>query len=304
MLIFGGTGFLGKHLCAMLHNHKYSDVMVVSRNPDRGFLERFAPSVRSVSLSDFLQSPTSFDWDRKNIVYLAGNSTPSTFAGAPWREFSENVAPTFVLFKQLHESFPSAKFVYISSGGTVYGKDHCEPIQEDAHLEPISAYGLGKVVSEKTLEFLGRTEGVNFDILRVSNPVGKWQSNPTQGVVNVMVRAVTSNRPIQLFGDGSYIRDFLDADDVAIAIMKFCNLPAASNAAWNIGSGTGTSIAEVVRLIEEHFQIRAEKQFLPTRELDVRYSVLDCRKVKAVLNWSAGGDVGQMLKGLSVDNHG
>ena len=115
MLIFGGTGFLGKHLCVMLHNRTGSDVTVVSRTPDTEFLNRFAPSVRAVNISDFLRSPESVRWDHRNIVYLAGTSTPGTFAAAPWKEFSENVAPTFHLFEQLHRTFPAAKLVYVSS---------------------------------------------------------------------------------------------------------------------------------------------------------------------------------------------
>ena len=298
MLIFGGTGFLGKHLCVMLHNRTGSDVTVVSRTPDTEFLNRFAPSVRAVNISDFLRSPESVRWDHRNIVYLAGTSTPGTFAAAPWKEFSENVAPTFHLFEQLHRTFPAAKLVYVSSGGTVYGGGHTRPIPENAPLAPISPYGLGKVAMEQSLEFLNRTEDFNFEILRVSNPVGKWQANPTQGVVNVMVRAAADRLPIKLIGDGSYIRDFLDADDVATAIVKVCALETATNSAWNIGSGVGTAIIDVVRLVEEHFQLEVEKQYFPARALDVHYSVLDCRKASALLDWRADGDVGEMIQRL------
>ena len=303
MLIFGGTGFLGKHLCAMLHSRGYSGVTVVSRNPDKEFLERFAPSVNCVRLADFLEAPIALEAHSRCIVYLAGNSTPGTFADVPWREFSDNVAPALQLFRQCHSVYPDAKVIFVSSGGTVYGKGHHQPIPEDAPLCPISPYGLGKAAIEHCLEFLGRVEKLKFEILRVSNPVGKWQNSPTQGVVNVMVRAVMNRAPITLFGDGSYIRDFLDADDVANAIIKFCDRETVSNGAWNIGSGVGTSILEVIRIIEGYFNIKAEKLFFPARELDVRYSVLNCNKVNRELGWHANGDVAEMLKKLPVASY-
>lgn len=300
MLILGGTGFLGKHLSVMLHGLGYGDATVVSRNPDFDFIDRFAPSINAIRLTDLLSVLDDVKWDRRNIVYLAGNSIPGTFAETPWKEYSENVAPAFELLATIHGRYPAAKVVFISSGGTVYGKGHTSPIAETAPLVPISPYGLGKVAQEQAIEFLGRTSGLGFDILRVSNPVGRWQTNPSQGVVNVMARAIANEMPVTLLGDGGYVRDFVDADEVASAIIKVCRSASASNCAWNIGSGVGTSIAEVVTLIEQHFGHATLKRYLPARDLDVPYSVLDCRKASQELDWSARLSIDEMIARLVV----
>jgi UDP-glucose 4-epimerase len=300
MLIFGGTGFLGKHLCVMLHETGRVPAAVVSRDPDLAFLKAFAPSVGAVKLADFLSGSACPAWDGRNIIYLAGSSTPGTFAATPWKEYSDNVAPAFEVFNRLQDRFPDARIVFVSSGGTVYGQGHDRPISETALLAPISPYGLGKVALESSLDFLGRTRGLGFEILRVSNPVGRWQTNPSQGVINVMARAIAGGQPITLFGDGGHVRDFLDADEAVSAIVGICDLPDATNSAWNIGSGVGTSIAEVVTFIEKHFHQSAVKQFLPARALDVAYSVLDCSKASSRLGWSAKVSVDQMVAALAT----
>ena len=217
--------------------------------------------------------------DAQAVVYLTWRSVPATFSSEPWREIPENVEPATQFFLRAAEAAPQAKIVFLSSGGTVYGAEGTRPKTELSPTHPISAYGLGKLLAEEALSFAGRTQGVPFSILRVSNAVGCWQTNEAQGIVGVALRAARAGTPVKLYGGGMQVRDFVDAEDVARAIYAASTDTRNLNATWNVGSGTGLRIADLIEFISRVIGRPVPVEHVPARNIDVPYVVLDCDRI-------------------------
>jgi UDP-glucose 4-epimerase len=287
IIVMGGSGFLGRHLCELLER-RGERALIVSRNPDRAFLQRFAPSLSAMDSATFAASAgQDAISEAKAIVHLPWGSVPATFAAQPWKEISENVQPAFEFFLRVASVDPKAKIIFLSSGGTIYGRDGTEPKTETSPTDPISSYGLGKLMAEEALRFVGRGHGTPYAILRVSNAIGRWQRNETQGIVGAALRAARDGVRLRLFGGGSQVRDFVDADDVAAAVYAACLDTAHPAATWNIGSGVGLSIRELLDRITTVINQPVPVEDAPPRGLDVPYVVLDCRKAAEELGWTA-----------------
>jgi UDP-glucose 4-epimerase len=286
IVVVGANGFLGRHMCELLEQ-KHAPAVAVSRNPDRAFFEKFAPSLRVMDAVDF-SSSAGHDVlaEASAIIYFAWQSNPSTFAQAPWREVSENVQPAFEFFLRAAEVAREAKIVFLSSGGTVYGSEGTTPKSEEKATHPISSYGLGKVMAEEALRFVGRTKSVAYAILRPSNPVGRWQlNNKMHGVVGAALRAAKERVPMRLFG-GAQVRDFIDADDVAEAIFAASCDRIHRAVTWNVGSGIGITITEMLNRISKIIGRPIPVEHAPARAIDVSHVVLDCQKIAKELGWN------------------
>ena len=299
IVLVGANGFLGRHVSELLER-KAIPAVAVSRLPDHAFFERFAPSIRVIASSDFASSVgRDVLANASALVYFAWQSIPSTFAQQPWRELSENVDPALQCFLRVAELSPQAKIVFLSSGGTVYGSEGTTPKNENAVTHPISAYGLGKLMTEEALRFVGRTRGTRYSILRPSNPVGRWQAkNVSQGIVSVAMRAVHERVPIQLFGGGKQVRDFVDADDVAEAIYAAAADGTHVDATWNVGSGRGIAITDMVDHITRVIGQKIPVEHAPARASDVAHVVLDCRRITKELGWAPRAPIEQSISGL------
>jgi UDP-glucose 4-epimerase len=287
IILIGGNGFLGRHLCELLER-RGEPAWVVSRSPDKLFLERFAPSLRAMSTDEFaLEAGQQALAQARAIVYLAWRSVPATFASEPWREIPENVQPSLEFFARAASVAPKAKIVFLSSGGTIYGRDGEEPKIETSPTNPISSYGLGKLMTEEALRFVGRSCSTPYAILRVSNAIGRWQRSEAQGIVGAALRAVHDGVPLSLFGGGTQVRDFVDANDVADAVYAACLDTRRDAATWNIGSGVGLSVAEVLQKVSSVINQPVPVEQAAARSLDVPHIVLNCQKAAKELEWRA-----------------
>jgi UDP-glucose 4-epimerase len=295
IVLIGANGFLGRHTCELLERRGESAI-AVSRNPDAKFFRRCAPSLQVMNAAEFASSAgAEVITQARAVVYFAWSSVPATFALEAWREVPANVHPAFQLFLRVPDLSPTAKIVFLSSGGTVYGPDGTEPKTETAPTRPISAYGLGKLMAEDALNFVGRTKGNPFAILRVSNAIGRWQTSETQGVVGAALRAARDGVPVKVFGDGMQVRDFVDADDVAEAIHAASHDANHNAAIWNIGSGEGVTIRDLIDRASRVAgrPIRIERA--PPRSLDVSKIVLACGKAAKDLGWTAKTSLEQSI---------
>lgn len=290
IVVLGGAGFIGRHLRDRLVSDGRAFTLVSPSYPVD--MPRLAAFEQRMSAADFEQEPGD-DLLRgaTAVVHLISRSVPATFAHQPWREMPENVGPAAALFARCARLNPQAKLIHTSSGGTVYGRSDRLLTDEGTPCEPISGYGLGKLMIEEALRFTGRTAGLPFAILRVSNPVGHHQTSTDQGIVPIAVRAALQGHAFRLLGDGSQIRDYLDADDVADAIVACIDVTAHTGDVWNVGSGIGRSVLEVMAMVEQQTGRRLRIDQQPSRAVDVPRIVLDCRKIKHDLGWVARRDL-------------
>ncbi len=287
LILVGAGGFLGRHMCELLERKGERAVAVV-RQGDRSFSERFAASLDVIDDAAFA-SPAGLDLlaGARAVVYFVWRSVPATFADEPCREVTDNLGPAFQFFQRVASAPRRVKIVFLSSGGTVYGHDGATPKSEISATNPVSPHGLGKLLTENVLGFLGRTEGVPYAILRISNAVGRWHSSQAQGIVGAGLRAARDGTPVRLFGGGGQVRDFVDADDVAKAIYAASLDTKHSAAIWNVGSGVGISMIDLMRRLAEIAGRKIAIESAPPRSVDVPYSVLDCGKIGRELGWKA-----------------
>jgi len=297
ILVLGGTGFVGKNLVVSLHARGIP-VRVVSRAPDAGFLEQHAPGTSVLRLEQFLTDPKSALFGVDTVVYLASTSTPGSNLDTPWHEARDTVEAAMRAISAVAEH-SNANLIYLSSGGAVYGEITADRISEDSELRPISPYGLGKRMTEAAIDFMARTQGLRTTILRPSNPIGRWQVSVSQGVVGALMRAARQGTVFPMIGEGSAVRDYFDVRDLSSAIEAVIDNPEISNGkVWNVGSGVGVSVQEMVSLVQEVSGREIAVQRLPARATDVARVVLDTSAIHKAVGWTAEYELKASLKDI------
>ena len=175
---------------------------------------------------------------------MASSSLPHNSNNDPHNDIQSNLIGSLNLLDASVENNIS-KFVFISSGGTVYGPPIDVPILETHPTNPICSYGIVKLAIEKYVMLYQKLYNLNSTILRLANPYGERQRlDAKQGVVPVFMHRAMNDLPLEVWGDGSVIRDFLYISDVVEAIRLSC-IYNGNKTIFNIGSGVGMSLNEI-----------------------------------------------------------
>lgn len=281
VLVIGGNGFVGSHVVDALISSGHN-VRVFGRNPDR-----FRDPLPNV---DYRQGDFR---DRMSIAealigvdavfHMVSTTFPGTANLDPKIDVQENLIGTLALIETML-GLGITRLLFVSSGGTVYGVPERVPIPEDHPLRPINSYGIVKVAIEHFIEMYRRTRGLSPIVIRASNPYGPRQGHTgVQGVVSTFIDNISSGRPIEIWGDGSVVRDFIDVRDLA----DLCVLAGTSSreGVYNAGSGIGTSLKELLVVIQQVVPQKIAVSFKPSRLIDVPVSILDCTRAKQDFGW-------------------
>jgi UDP-glucose 4-epimerase len=280
-VVLGGGGFIGTHLCQALTSH---------RALPRGFGRSLAHPEALASIpwhtgefSD--RSALARAVEGSEIVFhLLGGSTPESSNKDPLGDLLGSTAATLQLL-EICRAAKVRKVVFVSSGGTVYGIPKHVPIPESAPTDPISAYGISKLSIEKYLHLYKHLYGLDFTVMRVANPFGPYQ-NPTrrQGLIAALMHRVLNHQPIEIWGDGNVVRDFVYVDDVIDALIGVIGYNGPHRI-FNVGAGVGRSVIEVAEDIASVFGHDIQRVFKPGRPTDVPTNVLDISLIGAELGW-------------------
>jgi len=261
VLLLGGTGFIGSALAARLEREGIA-AHILGRH-DAARLEKLLPQCGTV-------------------IHLASATTPGSSAHHPELEL-DNLALTLRLL-ELMQGQPETHLIFFSSGGTVYGNPERLPVAEDSPIAPLSNHGAGKAAQEVFCQSL-RAHGHAVTILRPSNAYGPGQTmRGGFGLIRTLLEHARAGTAMEIWGDGENVRDFIYIDDVVEACMRFVALPQDSGT-YNLGSGTGYSINQVRRIVEQVVGIKLKVSPRPAREIDVRTVVLDISRLEARLSW-------------------
>lgn len=278
VLLLGGGGFLGSAVARQLVLSGRT-VHVVGR---RANLEWPHVSVHQGSLDDPDLLARLLP-ECGTVVHLASCSTPGSSARSPTNEL-ENLVPTLRLLEVLSSGRQRCHLIYFSSGGTVYGNPLCLPVSEDAHPAPLSYHGAGKVAEEAFCSAF-RAAGNAVTVLRPSNAYGPGQSlRRGFGLVRTLLEHARRGTTVEVWGDGDSVRDFVFVDDVAEACIRLVQI-ADDSEIYNVGSGVGYSISEVISAVELACGIVLRKTYRSARGSDVRSVVLDISRLKARTGW-------------------
>lgn len=215
------------------------------------------------------------------VIHTAWGTTPSSSAGHPVWEAERGLNP-FLAFLDMLQRFPRMRLLFLSSGGTVYGDPVHLPVAEDAPLRPRSCHGAGKAAAEL---FLGLRRPDRTIVLRPSNIYGPRQPLRSGfGVIRHLLACAANDRPFQLWGDGSQVRDYLFIEDFVEAVFRLVLHPTAVGV-FNLGSGRGISLRELIDLVGKVVgrPIRVEEG--PARDEDVRKIVLDISRLRQAVMW-------------------
>ncbi len=195
-----------------------------------------------------------------------------------------NVVSTLQLLEAMR-GIGIKKIVFASSGGTVYGQPIRTPIDEGHPTDPTTSYGITKLTIEKYMQLEKVLHGLQPVILRVANPYGERQRvEHAQGVVAAFLKRALADQPIEIWGDGSVVRDYLHVSDVAEAFAAALGYQGAETV-FNIGSGSGTSLNELVRLLSQQLNKELCVNYQPARDFDVKSNVLNCQRALRDLGW-------------------
>lgn len=288
VLLLGGCGFIGSHLADHLIARGF-DVRVLDRNP-----ERFRDPLAGVDyvFGDFRDRMTVIEAlsGVDAVVHLVSTTFPSTADLDPVTDVQDNLVGTLTLLETM-ESMGIHRLLFLSSGGTVYGVPARTPIPEDHPLRPINSYGIVKASIEHYITMYARTRGLRPLVVRASNPYGPRQGHSgVQGVVSTFLNRIVAGQPLEIWGDGSVVRDYLHVRDLA----EFCARAIGSDltGTFNVGSGRGTSLRDIIARIETATGTQAKVQFRPGRPEDVPCSILDVSRAREALGWQARTELG------------
>jgi UDP-glucose 4-epimerase len=284
--IFGANGFVGRHVVARLVAEGLP-VRAVSRRFDPEFEAAFSGRAELVvaDLRDPFGCLAALE-GVQSVLQLVSTSSPGLKNDYLERDITDNVLPQLRLAQDCLTA-GVRRHVFISSGGTVYGRPLRLPIDEAHPQDPLSSHGMTKLAVEKYLGLLGHTRGLDSVILRVSNLFGPGQIfRKGQGLIPAILEHHRRGQPVQIFGDGSARRDFVYIDDAVDAILAAFRIPAARGGIFNIGSGEARSVNEILDAIEARVGAAVLREHLPARASDVELNLLDIRRATAVLGWT------------------
>jgi UDP-glucose 4-epimerase len=276
ILLLGGSGFIGRNLAAALRRAGHAVTLTGSRAGEVDGITVHAMPLANADAILALIAARRID----TVVHLASAMLPSSTAAQYRAEQQAVIAPTLRLATALAER--GIDLVFVSSGGTVYGAIEGEAAHEDDRCAPISLYGAAKRRIEEALLELEATRGLRQLIVRPSNPYGAHQAlNGAQGLVSVLLGRVRDGRPLEVWGDGSSVRDYIHVADL---VRSLCALIERDMRGMivNIGSGTGHSLLDVVRTVEAATGRAIALDFRPARAADVPRLVLDIARLRAL----------------------
>lgn len=220
------------------------------------------------------------------VIHLASTSTPATADRDIVADARDNLLASLQLFDRCVAA-GVRRLVFISSGGTVYGIPTVTPTPETAATLPITAYGVAKLAIEKYLEIYRRRHGLDYRVLRVSNLYGPYQTaEKQQGVVAAFLDRALRGEALEIWGDGRVVRDYVYVADVAEAVAATLAYDGGQRV-FNIGSGSGLSLLDVIAAIEGVLGGSLDKRFKAGRPVDVPVSVLDCALARQAFGWHA-----------------
>jgi UDP-glucose 4-epimerase len=218
------------------------------------------------------------------VVHLVSTTLPKNSNDDPIFDVQSNLVSTLQLLDAMvAKRIP--KIVFISSGGTVYGTPTYLPIDENHPTEPHVSYGITKLSIEKYLLMYQRLHGIKAIILRVANPYGERQRVETaQGAIAVFLSKAIQNQSLEIWGDGSVSRDYVYISDVAEAFVRAIKYDGAKSV-FNICSGVGTSLNELIGMLERVVGRDIDRQYRPGRPFDIPVNILDNSLARQELGW-------------------
>ncbi len=277
IILLGAAGFIGTNLVLKLVQDPKNRITLVDTKKE------FFSNIVRMRLQNVIIKESTFDintdfvsiLEKQQIVYhLVSTTVPTTSNQHIAQELTANVVMSSKIFDAC-VACGVEKVIFISSGGTVYGKEVVCPLKENTVTNPINSYGIQKVTIEKLLYLYQYMYGLDYRVVRLANPYGLYQRpNGVLGAVTTFTYKALKNEEITVFGDGSVVRDFIYIEDAIKGIITIAN-NENKHRIFNLGCGYGTSIKQVLETIEMVLEKKLHVVYLSGRKIDVPVNYLD-----------------------------
>jgi UDP-glucose 4-epimerase len=285
-LLLGGGGFIGSHLAEKLldlgHAVRIFDIRNFSHKNIASLIDKL-----EIIEGDFnnIKDIKSALKDVDCVFHLVSSTIPSNSMINPVFDIETNLVSSVRLLEECVLNKNIKSFNFISSGGTVYGIPKTIPIPETHPASPLNSYGIIKHTIENYCSLYRRIYGLNCRIFRLSNPYGEHQ-NPhgLQGVIPVFLNKAISGEEIEIWGDGSVVRDYIYIDDVT-DILTSAQKIVSDDFIFNVGTGEGHSLNDIIEIIRKVVKTELNIRYQQARTFDVPVNILDISKTKSVFSW-------------------
>lgn len=249
VVVIGANGFIGSHLVDALVREGF-DVTGFGRfgSSEPIFTAKNVHIIRGDFLSgaDLEAAVKGQDY----VFHFLSTTNPATAQSDPTLDIRTNVVQTVELLEACVKA-EVKHFFFASTGGAVYGPQKLALFGEDDQTLPVSPYAIGKLSIENYLRYFQVVHGLASTSLRISNPYGPRQkAHRRQGLIPIVLRQLILGDPVVRFGDGSMVRDYIYVGDLVDMIIRLVGVPHAYGT-YNMGSGEGRSVTEVLEAIHE-----------------------------------------------------
>jgi len=285
-LVTGGAGFIGSHLVEILHKSNIKvlvvDNLLTGKKENLNSLDLENTIYGDVGSEEALVNIKNFNPDV--CFHLAAQSSVVISVDDPLLDFQHNLLQPVQLIKTLLET-DCNKFIFTSSGGTIFGEPEVIPTSEDDYGgEPASPYGLAKKKLNELIEIMLEDEEMSYSIMNLSNVYGPRQDpHGEAGVMSIFTGKLLNNETPTIFGDGEQTRDYVYVLDVVDALIK--SSESDENLFLNIGTGIETSVNELVSILSQKISWDGEANYEPKREGELLRSVLNNQRAKNDIGW-------------------
>ena len=272
IMILGGNGFIGQNLARYLKECDYA-VSVFDLDRPEHPIDGVTYCQGNFFTDEALDLLTE---GQDAVIHALSTINPGNSNANYMRGYSRDFIQTIKLFDKLSHSH--GKLLFLSSAGTVYGNYNGKPFEESDPLHPINHYGSVKLCIETAMRAFNEQQGTHLMSCRITNPYGPGQdSRKGVGFIDAVVKSVINNSPLEIWGDGSVVRDYIYIEDVCRMLEALLNYEGKLQT-FNISTGVGTSQNEIIALFEKlGFHVNA--QYFPTRGVDARCNIAKNEKV-------------------------
>ncbi len=286
ILLTGGTGFIGSHIVeALLQANHQLRVLTSSSSvhpniqPFQDRLELLRGNFGNAQL--MRQYLEGVDY----LIHVAWTTVPKTATENPIYDAQSNLIGGLHLLEAAVAA-KVKKVFFISTGGALYGVPEYVPVDEVHPLHPISAYGTSKLAFERYLHFYYKNKGLDYNIFRIANAYGPRQNlTKNQGVIGIWLQKIQQGEAIEIWGDGSVVRDYVYVADVAQLLLQSLTYQGDTKL-FNVGSGQGYSLNEILEACQAVSGQRMPVQYLAGRAFDVPVNILSIARAQELLDWS------------------
>lgn len=283
-LVTGGAGFIGSHLVDRLLSMDYKVVIV--DNLSTGKLKNLNPAATFHHVDITHNSVFEvFQREEPDLVFhMAAQTSVPRSTKDPVMDGEVNVLGTLRLLEAARHS-GIEKFIFSSSGGTIYGEPESIPCTDQHPVAPLSPYGLSKYLGEQYLELYRRLHRLSYVSLRYGNVYGPRQDpHGEAGVVAIFTQTMLEGKQPQIFGDGNQERDFVSVEDIVEA--NILAIHRGDGTAYNIGTGQGTSVMQIFELLKSIIMYKWDPERGPSRPGEVYKISLDSTRAAQELGWT------------------